>query len=53
MINCKCGLCEKKAVAQVRLGNSNDKRNLCMTHYNAYMNAGGEYPIVFRKASEL
>jgi len=48
----KCGLCEKKSVVRVPIGKQG--KNLCMIHYNQYMNGGGiTPPVEFMRASEL
>ena len=48
-----CGQCDKKAVARIKLGESNDSRWLCLKHYNLYMEANTEHKVIFQKASEM
>ena len=48
-----CGQCERKAVVKVQLGESKDKRWLCLKHYTLYMDANTEHKVVFQKASEI
>ena len=48
-----CGQCDKKAVARIKLGESNDSRWLCLKHYTLYMNANSEHKVVFQRASEI
>ena len=49
----RCGQCEKKAVVKIQLGESKDKRWLCLKHYNLYMEANTEHKVVFQKASTI
>jgi hypothetical protein len=49
----KCAMCNEKAAVKVKLGTSKDKRNLCMKHYNHYMNCNKDYKANFTKASNL
>lgn len=49
----KCHACNKKAAIKIKLGNSKDKRNMCMEHYTVYMNAGKEHKVVFKRANEV
>jgi len=48
----KCGQCERRAVARVKVGDK-EVRHLCGKHFQRYKNIGDKNEVTYVRASEI